>query len=102
MDTIGDWLQLAGFALTVFGGLWALNKSIQRQFTEMQETQQKNHHETDVRLTRIDTTVSPYAYDIQQLKENQQKNMIQIAELKGLDNRVMKLERQVETLQNQR
>lgn len=97
------WLTLGGLVVTIvsmFGGmLWALGRSIQNQFAALNKTQTQNYHSIDVRLTGIETTVSPYAQHIANLQRQQSDNIIKITRLEGLEDKIARLERQVETLQ---
>ena len=97
------WLTLGGLVLTLgsmLGGmLWALGRSIQTQFTTLTKSQTENYHSIDVRLTGIETTVSPYAQHISTLQKQQSDNIIKITKLEGMEDKIARLERQVENLQ---
>ena len=97
---LNTWLALGGLLLSLGGMFWRLSKSIQSQFTELTRAQTENYHSIDVRLTGIETTVSPYAQHISLLQKQQSDNIIKITRLEGMDDKINRLERQIEALQS--
>jgi len=97
-------LEVAGIALgvgtAVGAGCWAIMRSITAQFTRLGAKQQEYFHVTDVRLARIETTVTPYAVELEEIRKQQLKNITEIAELRSMKDELLKHGRQIEFLQN--
>ena len=93
------WLEIIALAVVFGTSLFSIHRSIQSQFTKIKDELNANHHVIDVRLTKIESTVSPYAQNISVLQEQQRENTIKIAELMALHDAVARLDRQIEALQ---
>lgn len=107
---IDTWVALAALVLAVVsalaGMIWALARSISKQFDDLSTSQTENHHKTDVRLTGIEKTVGPYDPAIKKLESQQSKNVIDITRLQSNQDAMgLKQEshqRQIESLQQKR
>ena len=97
------WVQIVALVVTLFisfaGAIWVGGIYFSKQFKDIRERNSLEFTDIKVELTRVSTTVSPYAQDIARLTAQQQQNSLFVAELKGLLPRVDSLERQIETLQ---
>lgn len=97
------WIQLVAIVVTLLisfaGAVWVGGIYFSKQFKDIRERNSLEFTDIKVELTRVSTTVSPYAQDISRLTTQQQKNSLDIAEIKGLFNRISSIERQVEALQ---
>lgn len=100
---LNSWFALAGLLLTLSGMMgamfWKLGANISSEFKALNKAQTDSYHAIDVRLNGIEITVSPYAHDIATLKKQQSENMIRITELKAMEEKIARLERQMEAIQ---
>lgn len=96
------WVNVAAIVVTLLisfaAAIWVGGIYFSKQFKEIRERNSLEFTDIKVELTRVATTVSPYAQDIARLSTQQQRNSLAIAEMRSWGDRLASLERQMENV----